>query len=298
MNEKIKQPDRSDPSSATPEATIRTFVRLLEEDAAYVGGAKLLQIPDVVYGRILSTLRSLGCENCDGGNDAAPHGECCPLTVARLKSKLAALRHEGETLRQERDEARAWARDAAVQLSLCGDSIRALESQLSALTAAQEQQQTQMLSRAADPSDAVGRQDLRGVPTEDAPRVKGVYIGAPACFALEEAIRPVCEAFGCYQGEGIRGCYVVGSALQRPDWRDVDIRLMLDDASFAEVFPNAGEHWEHDARWLVLTVAISERLSKLTGLPIDFQFQPMTHANARHKGPRNAIGIRIAKASQ
>jgi hypothetical protein len=128
---------------------------------------------------------------------------------------------------------------------------------------------------------------------QTAPRVKGCHIGAPACFRLEEAIRPVCDAFGCYQGKGIRGCYVVGSALQRPDWRDVDVRLMLDDESFAEMFPNAGEHWEHDARWLLLTVAISDHLSRLTGLPIDFQFQPMTHANARHKGPRNAIGIRF-----
>ena len=120
---------------------------------------------------------------------------------------------------------------------------------------------------------------------------KGIYIGAPACFALEEAIRPVCEAFGAYESTG--GCYVVGSSLERADWRDVDVRLMLDDAQFAALFPCAGQHWENDTRWLVLTVAISERLTKLTGLPIDFQFQPQTLANARHKGRRNAIGVRI-----
>lgn len=123
-------------------------------------------------------------------------------------------------------------------------------------------------------------------------RSKGIYIGAPACFALEEAIRPVCDAFGAYGDAGV-GCYVVGSSLERPDWRDVDVRLILRDDAFAQLFPDAGQHWENDARWLVLTVAISERLSKLTGLPIDFQFQPQTHANERHKGNRNAIGIRI-----
>jgi hypothetical protein len=32
-------------------------------------------------------------------------------------------------------------------------------------------------------------------------RKKGLYIGAPACFALEEAIRPICEAFGAYRSE-------------------------------------------------------------------------------------------------
>lgn len=126
---------------------------------------------------------------------------------------------------------------------------------------------------------------------------KGIHIGAPACFELELAIRHVCEAYSVYTGKGFGGCYVVGSCLERADWRDVDVRLMLDDATFAREFPNAGEHWEHDARWLLLTVAISEYLSKRTGLPIDFQFQPQTHANARHQGKRNAIGIRISSGS-
>ena len=120
-------------------------------------------------------------------------------------------------------------------------------------------------------------------------RVKGVYIGAPACFALELACRDICDAFNGYS------CYVVGSSLERADWRDVDVRFIMSDADFATLFPDAGQHWEHDTRWLLLTVSISEYLSKLTGLPIDFQFQPQTHANERHKGKRNAIGLRIHK---
>lgn len=122
-------------------------------------------------------------------------------------------------------------------------------------------------------------------------RKKAIYVGAPACFALELACRDICDAFDGY------GCYVVGSALERPDWRDVDVRFIMDDAAFAALFPSAGLHWEHDARWLLLTVSISERLSKITGLPIDFQIQPQTHVNERHKGRRNAIGLRIAKGS-
>lgn len=130
-------------------------------------------------------------------------------------------------------------------------------------------------------------------------RKKGIYIGAPACFALEEALRHVCEAFNVYGREQPCGCYIVGSCLQRADWRDVDVRLILHDDVFAEIFPNAGQNWEHDARWLLLTVAISERLSKLTGLPVDFQFQPMTHANKVHgraqEKPRSAAGLRVAR---
>lgn len=121
------------------------------------------------------------------------------------------------------------------------------------------------------------------------------HIGAPACFALELACRDLCDAFECY------GCYVVGSSQDRADWRDVDVRLIMDDAEFVKLFPvvsplllkNAA--WEKDTRWLLLTVSISERLSRLTGLPVDFQFQPQTFANERHKGKRNAIGLRLMK---
>lgn len=123
------------------------------------------------------------------------------------------------------------------------------------------------------------------------PRKKSCYIGAPKVFVLELACKPITAAFGGY------GLYQVGSSLERADWRDIDLRLILSDAEFARLFPDAGDHWELDERWLLMTVSISEHLSRVTGLPIDFQFQPQTHANARHKGPRNAFGLRIAKQS-
>ena len=125
-----------------------------------------------------------------------------------------------------------------------------------------------------------------------AKRVKVIYIGAPACFALETACKQITDAFGDY------GCYVVGSCLVRPDWRDIDIRFIMPDEHFAAEFPNAGDHWEFDPKWLLLTVAISERLSKVTGLPVDFQIQPQTHANEKHKGIRSAIGLRIHNEKQ
>jgi hypothetical protein len=127
---------------------------------------------------------------------------------------------------------------------------------------------------------------------EPTKRKKGCYIGAPAVFALELACRSLNEAFGGH------GCYLVGSSLERADWRDVDLRFILKDEEFAELFPDAGDNWEFDPRWLLLTVSISAHLSKVSGLPIDFQFQPQTHANARHPGPRSAIGLHIAKASK
>ena|ERR1039458_4844796 len=116
------------------------------------------------------------------------------------------------------------------------------------------------------------------------------YIGAPAVFALELACRQINEAFGDY------GCYLVGSCLERADWRDVDVRYIMADEEFTKLFPDAKDNlWEQDARWLLLNVSISERLSKVTGLPVDFQIQPQTHANAKHDKPRHSIGLWFVK---
>lgn len=118
-------------------------------------------------------------------------------------------------------------------------------------------------------------------------RTKQVYVGAPACFALEQAMMQVNAAFQSY------GSYLVGSALERPDGRDVDIRMIMPDEEFDREFPGTRETgtWEFNPRWLLLTVAISEWLRKQTGLPVDFQFQPQSHANAVHDKPRNAVGM-------
>ena len=120
---------------------------------------------------------------------------------------------------------------------------------------------------------------------------KASYVGAPAVFQLELACQHLNAAFGGY------GCYLVGSALERPDWRDVDVRLILRDEEFSALFPDAlsDGRWESDSRWLVMTSAIRLWLSRQTGLPVDFQFQPQTHANERHKGRRSALGLRLGQ---
>lgn len=126
-------------------------------------------------------------------------------------------------------------------------------------------------------------------------RVKGVYIGAPACFALELACQHLNEAFDDF------GCYLVGSTLERSDWRDVDVRFIMRDDEFYKLFPDVRPDcpgtWEFDPRWLIMTTSISQWLSQQTGLPVDFQFQPQSHANKHHKGPRSALGIRTSKRS-
>lgn len=127
-------------------------------------------------------------------------------------------------------------------------------------------------------------------PAEAPKRRKACYVGAPAIFLLERECQHINAAFGGF------GCYLVGSSIERPDWRDVDVRFILEDDAFSRLFPDAlPNHWEFDPRWLLLTSCISAHLARATGLPIDFQFQPQTHANERHNKPRHPLGFRMAK---
>lgn len=138
-------------------------------------------------------------------------------------------------------------------------------------------------------------------PEAPAPRKKASYIGVPAVFKLDLACKHLNEAYGGF------GCYVVGSALERPDWRDVDVVLILEDEAFRREYPGTTDStFEFDTKWLIHMVALSEWLKTQTGLPIDFKIQPQTWANRVHstKGEngepghgkrRNPIGMRFSK---
>lgn len=98
-------------------------------------------------------------------------------------------------------------------------------------------------------------------------------------FLLDEACKPIRRTFDTPP-------YLVGTAFTQRDFRDVDVRLMLDDERFdildaidSGLIPFLG-------------VAIGEYLAARTGLPIDFQIQRQTEANAAHSKPRNPLGVR------
>jgi hypothetical protein len=99
-------------------------------------------------------------------------------------------------------------------------------------------------------------------------------------YHLDLACQVIHNAFG-------QPPYLVGSAgigCTGP-YRDVDIRLMLDDAEFAALCPTR-------ARWELLCLSFGAYLSERTGLPIDFQIQRTTEANERYGGkPRNPLGM-------
>lgn len=79
--------------------------------------------------------------------------------------------------------------------------------------------------------------------------------------------------------------YLVGSALQRADCRDVDVRIILGDRKHAELAA------------LVSIPRLNVMLSlwgrQVTGLPIDCQVQQMTAANTQHPGAgrRHPLGL-------
>lgn len=104
------------------------------------------------------------------------------------------------------------------------------------------------------------------------------YLTVPEFFRLDWCCRGLLDAFG-------HPPFLVGSVMDRPDYRDVDVRLMLPDEQYAAMFPNKYAQ-------LLLNAAVSDWLKAQTGLPIDFQFQDTTRANEEHPGKRNPLGIR------
>lgn len=76
--------------------------------------------------------------------------------------------------------------------------------------------------------------------------------------------------------------YQVGSSLKGKDWRDVDIRVMLSKDEYARHF---GDVWQNgmrhqNPRWRAEMQAWTTLGREITGLPIDFQVERLSEANA------------------
>lgn len=86
------------------------------------------------------------------------------------------------------------------------------------------------------------------------------YLTVSQMFRLDIACQQIKRAFGGYP-------YLVGSVLHRPDYRDVDLRLLMCERRGSTDLLAEGR------RLQFLNAAVSEWLASLTGLSIDFQFQ-------------------------
>lgn len=119
----------------------------------------------------------------------------------------------------------------------------------------------------------------------DTDKHRASYLTVSQQYDLNIACRPL-AIFGY-------GTFHVGSSLVRPDYHDVDLRCILPDDEYDQMFgkdnrgdPRVGDEWR-----LFLNTAISEWIEARTGLPIDFQFQKATEANEKFNGRRSAVGI-------
>ena len=80
--------------------------------------------------------------------------------------------------------------------------------------------------------------------------------------------------------------YLVGTAETGGEYRDVDVRTILEDDEFDQLFGGDNQR----QLWELICVSVGHLLSQQTGLPIDYQIQRMSEANAKYYGPRNPIG--------
>lgn len=110
---------------------------------------------------------------------------------------------------------------------------------------------------------------------------RSAFLSPPDLHRLDWACRPIARAFGTPP-------YLVGSALQRPDYRDIDLRLILDDDAFERMFADRPD------LLLLLNIALSDLIARAANqrAPIDFQFQSMAEANVPGHGVRNPMGLR------
>jgi hypothetical protein len=108
--------------------------------------------------------------------------------------------------------------------------------------------------------------------------VRAYHLTTRDKFNLGRACQAIADAFGHHP-------YLVGSVHDRPDFRDVDVRLILDDDEFDALFAGRPRLWSY------LCSTIANALANDTGLPIDFQIQRMTEANTKHQGQRSALGL-------
>ena len=109
-------------------------------------------------------------------------------------------------------------------------------------------------------------------------------VGMPHALHLDEFASHVYSAFG-------HPPYLVGSALSGKAWRDIDVRLILSDEEYAAMGFGDPRDTHRNAKWVALVMAFSALAKQMTGLPVDFQIQQQTHANATYDGPRSALGL-------
>ena len=114
------------------------------------------------------------------------------------------------------------------------------------------------------------------------------HVGMPAALLLDHWGLMLYETFGEY-------AYLVGSAAEKRGWRDVDVRVILDEADYESWFPGSERSPGCvNARWSAITASFSLWGKAMTGLPVDFQVQLRSKVSeADWEKPRIPIGLYV-----
>src|SRR4051812_34613899 len=111
-------------------------------------------------------------------------------------------------------------------------------------------------------------------------------VGMPQDLLLHEFGSHVWAAFGGPP-------YLVGSALvNKTGWRDVDVRMILEDKVWDDMELGDPRSCHLNGKWVAMCLAFSAFGKDMTGLPIDFQLQKQTDCNKEFEGKgRSALGF-------
>jgi len=116
-----------------------------------------------------------------------------------------------------------------------------------------------------------------------------VGVGQPSGMWLEQYGKLLVAVFGYH-------VYQTGSSLTpKGTYRDVDIRVILPDEEYAALGFTSPENEHGNLKWVAMCLAFAELGKRVTGLPIDFQIQQSSHANANYSQKdghrRSALGV-------
>lgn len=126
--------------------------------------------------------------------------------------------------------------------------------------------------------------------TEPRIRVRSAsYLTPHQMRRLDAACIPVVRALG------FGTVVLVGSVLTHADYRDVDVRAVIADEDFDQMFPgvkvhkDGGAHYSHLWAWICMSA--SGEISRASGMNVDFQIQRRTEAS-HTEGGRIPLGCR------
>ena len=88
--------------------------------------------------------------------------------------------------------------------------------------------------------------------------------------------------------------YHVGSSVKGSDWNDVDVRYLMDDDEYAAEGYGDPENPHLSQKWVSVCLALSLFGRTLTGLPIDFQVQQRSYANAHFSQKNGCVRSALA----